>query len=252
MSYRRFVALGDSTTEGLMDPLPDGSGFRGWADRLAETLAVLDPELRYANLAVRGKLARQVRAEQVDVAIALQPDLVSVLSGLNDVLRKNVDVGAVVGEIDAMVAALREAGADVLMFTLPDPVPINPLAKSAAVRLVRLNAAIREIATRRGAFLVELDAHPVASDRRLWNEDRLHANPEGHRRIALAAAHTLGLPDTDASWTDVFSDPLRRRSRASHAVWFGRYFTPWLIRRLRGRSSGDGRVAKRPELEPIR
>jgi lysophospholipase L1-like esterase len=251
MSYRRFVALGDSTTEGLMDPLPDGSGFRGWADRLAEMLAVLDPQLRYANLAVRGKLARQVHAEQLDAAIALQPDLVSVLSGLNDMLRKSVDVDAVAGEIDAMVAKLREAGADVLMFTLPDPVPINPLAKSAAVRLVRLNAAIREIATRRGAFLAELDAYPVASDRRLWNEDRLHANPEGHQRIALAAAHALGLPDTDASWTDVFTDPLGRRSRASHALWFGRYFTPWLIRRLRGRSSGDGRVAKRPELEPL-
>ena len=160
MTYRRFVALGDSTTEGLMDPLPDGSGFRGWADRLAEMLAVLDPELRYANLAVRGKLARQVRAEQLDVALALQPDLVSVLSGLNDMLRKNVDVDAVVGEIDAMVAALREAGADVLLFTLPDPVPINPLAKSAAVRLRHLNAAIREIATRRGAFLVSSTRTP--------------------------------------------------------------------------------------------
>jgi lysophospholipase L1-like esterase len=251
MSYRRFVALGDSTTEGLMDPLPDGSGFRGWADRLAEMLAALDPQLRYANLAVRGKLARQVRAEQLDVALALQPDLVSVLSGLNDMLRKSVDIDAVVREIDAMVAAAREAGADVLLFTLPDPVPINPLAKSAAVRLLTLNAAIREIATRRGAFLVPLDAHPVASDRRLWNEDRLHANPEGHRRMALAAAHALGLPDTDESWTDVFTDPLGRRPRGSHAVWFGRYFTPWLIRRLRGRSSGDGRVAKRPELKPL-
>jgi lysophospholipase L1-like esterase len=252
MSYRRFVALGDSTTEGLMDPLPDGSGFRGWADRLAEMLAILDPQLRYANLAVRGKLARQVRAEQLDVALALQPDLVSVLSGLNDMLRKSVDIDAVVREIDAMVAAAREAGADVLLFTLPDPVPINPLAKSAAVRLLTLNAAIREIATRRGAFLVPLDEHPVASDRRLWNEDRLHANPEGHRRMALAAAHALGLPDTDESWTDVLIDPLGRRSRASHAVWFGRYFTPWLIRRLRGRSSGDGRVAKRPTLESLR
>ncbi len=154
-------------------------------------------------------------------------------------------------EVDATVGALRDAGADVLMFTLPDPVPINPLAKAAATRLVVYNAAIRAIAQRRGAFVVELDAHPVASDRRLWNEDRLHANPEGHRRIALAAAHALGLPDTDESWTDVFVEPLGPRSRASHAVWFGRYFTPWLIRRLRGRSSGDGRVAKRPELEPL-
>src|SRR3954470_24801604 len=130
MSYRRFVALGDSTTEGLMDPLPDGSGFRGWADRLAEMLAALDPELRYANLAVRGKLAREVRAEQLDAAIALEPDLASVLSGLNDMLRRSVDVDAVVGELDAMIGTLRGAGADVLAFTLPNPVPINPIAKT--------------------------------------------------------------------------------------------------------------------------
>jgi lysophospholipase L1-like esterase len=251
MSYRRFVALGDSTTEGLMDPLPDGSGFRGWADRLAELLAAIDPELLYANLAVRGKLARQIREDQLDVALALEPDLVSLLAGLNDMLRRTVDVAAVVAEIDGMVERLRGAGADVILFTLPDPVPINPLAKTAAAAIARLNAAIREISQRRGTFLVELDAHAVASDRRLWNEDRLHANPEGHRRIALAVAHALRLPDVDQSWTAGFGSPLGRRSPASHAVWFGRYFTPWLIRRLRGRSSGDGRVAKRPELEPF-
>ena len=115
---------------------------------------------------------------------------------------------------------------------------------------MRLNAAIREIAAAPRRVLVDLEAHPVSSDRRLWDVDRLHANPEGHRRIALAAAHALGLAGRRHVWTDVFDDPLGRRSRASHAVWFGRYFTPWLIRRLRGRSSGDGRVAKRPELEP--
>ena len=200
---------------------------------------------------MRGKLARQVRAEQLDAALALQPDLASLLSGLNDMLRRNVDVDAVAGEIDSIVGALRDAGADVLLFTLPDPRPINPLARAAAPRLLRLNAALREIAARRGTFLVELDAHPVSSDRRLWNEDRLHANAEGHRRIASAAAHALGLPDADASWTDVFTDPLGRRAPHSHAIWFGRYFTPWLIRRLRGRSSGDGRAAKRPTLEPF-
>src|SRR4051794_25055336 len=251
MTYRRFVALGDSTTEGLMDPLPDGSGFRGWADRLAELLAAMEPELRYANLAVRGKLARQVRETQLEPALALEPDLVSLLAGLNDMLRRSVDVAAVIGELDGMVARLRDAGADVLLFTLPDPVPINPLARTAAARLTHLNDAIREISTRRGTFLVELDRHAVSSDRRLWSEDRLHANAEGHRRIAAAAAHAIGLPDTDMSWTATFPSPLGPRSRRSHAVWFGRYFTPWLIRRIRGRSSGDGRVAKRPELSPL-
>jgi lysophospholipase L1-like esterase len=251
VSYRRFVALGDSTTEGLMDLYPDGR-LRGWADRLAERLAELEPQLRYANLAVRGKLAGQVRADQLEPALALRPDLASLLAGLNDLLRRHCDVSAVAAEIDAIAGALRDAGSDVLLFTLPDPVPVNPLARSAAVRLRALNAAVREVGARRGAFVVDLERARVASDPRLWDLDRLHANPEGHRRIAAAAAHALGLPDADETWSVDFPEPFARRGPRAHAVWAGRYFTPWLIRRLRGRSSGDGRVAKRPALEPVR
>src|SRR5689334_20154110 len=133
MAYRRFVALGDSTTEGLMDPNPDGT-FRGWADRLAERLAQDEPELLYANLAVRGKLARQVVDEQLEAALALQPDLASVLSGLNDMLRRNCSVPTVIERLDVLFGSLRGVGADVLTFTLPDPIPINPIAKGAAAR----------------------------------------------------------------------------------------------------------------------
>jgi lysophospholipase L1-like esterase len=224
----------------------------GFADQVAHALAEARGDFAYRNLGVRGLRAAEVRERQLEEALRWEPELAAVCAGGNDAMARRFDADRVEEQLDALVEPLREAGADVLLFTLPDPVPINPLAKSAAVRLVTLNAAIRDIATRRGAFLVPLDAHPVASDRRLWNEDRLHANPEGHRRMAQAAAHALNLPDADTSWTDVFTDPLGRRSRASHAVWFGRYFTPWLIRRLRGRSSGDGRVAKRPTLEPLR
>ncbi len=251
MTYCRYVALGDSTTEGLMDPNPDGS-FRGWADRLAERLAQDQPDLRYANLAIRGKLSRQVRAEQLDDALALEPDLASVLSGLNDMLRKTVDVAGVAAEIEAMVVALRGAGADVITVTFPDPVPVNPLASRAAPRVRYLNALIRDLSAAHGAKLVDLEAHPVSSDRRLWDVDRLHANPEGHRRIALAAAETLGLEGADAGWTTGYDDPLGPRTRIEHAVWAWKYLRPWLIRRWRGVSSGDGITAKRPTLEPIR
>jgi lysophospholipase L1-like esterase len=251
MTYRRFVALGDSTTEGLIDPNPDGS-YRGWADRLAERLDQDEPGLLYANLAIRGKLSRQVRAEQLDDALALEPDLASVLSGLNDMLRKTCDVPAVAGEIEAMVVALRSAGADVITVTFPDPVPVNPLASRAAPRVRYLNALIRELSAAHRAKVVDLEAHPVSSDRRLWDVDRLHANPEGHRRIALAAAETLGLEGADAAWTTAYDDPLGPRTRIEHAVWAWKYLRPWLIRRLRGVSSGDRITAKRPQLEPIR
>ncbi|MBE2317773.1 SGNH/GDSL hydrolase family protein [Solirubrobacter sp. CPCC 204708] len=250
MAYRRFVALGDSTTEGLMDLNPDGT-FRGWADRLAERLAQDEPRLQYANLAVRGKLARQVVDEQLGPAIALSPDLASVLSGLNDMLRRNCSVPTVIDRLDTLYGSLRAAGADVIAFTLPDPVPINPIAKGAAARLRNLNLAIRDLVAKHGAFLVDLEAHPVSSDRRLWHHDRLHANALGHERIALAAAEALGLEGADASWTAPFADPLAPRSRVSHALWAGKYLTPWVVRRLRGVSSGDGISAKRPLLEPF-
>ena len=76
-----FVALGDSFTEGLDDPRADQEGYRGWADRFAEMLAARQPGLRYANLAVRGKMLRQVAEEQVPQAIAMTPGLVSLAAG---------------------------------------------------------------------------------------------------------------------------------------------------------------------------
>ncbi len=253
MGYHRYVALGDSTTEGLEDLHPSGE-YRGWADRLAEQLAPLEPGFRYANLAVRGKRAHQIRSDQLEAAIALEPDLASILAGLNDILRRNVDVGEVGDEVEAMAAALRGAGADVILVSLPDPVRVNPLARIAARHVVALNERIRAIAANYGAHLVDLEAHRVASDPRLWHVDRLHANPEGHRRIAAAAAELLGLPGSDHSWAEDFPPAARRRAHEAlyaHAVWAHVYFRPWLVRRLRGRSSGDGRIAKRPELETL-
>jgi hypothetical protein len=196
-----------------------------------------------------------VRADQLDAAIALRPDLASILAGLNDMLRRTVDVDAVAHEIDAMVETLRAIGADVILVGLPDPVPVNPLARIAARNVIALNVAIRAIARERGAFLIDLEAHRVASDQRLWDRDRLHGNPEGHRRIAAAAAELLGLPGAGHEWAQDYADPVLRRRReriVAHAVWAHVYFRPWLMRRLRGRSSGDGREAKRPRLEPVR
>jgi lysophospholipase L1-like esterase len=252
MSFRRYVAIGDSTTEGLMDPYPDGRGFRGWADRLAEQVARRSDGLLYANLAVRGKLARQVREEQLDAALALEPDLSTVVAGLNDTLRRHCDLEVVAGHLDEMIGALAGQGATVLTMTFPDPVPINPLARVARARVFAYNEAIRAICERHGALVVDFEREGQGHDRRLWHPDRLHANSLGHERIAGAFAARLGLDGA----TEVWAEPLPPRPRvlphraaAEYAVWTGRHFAPWLLRRLRGVSSGDGRLAKRPQLE---
>lgn len=251
--YGRYVALGDSTTEGMDDPRPDGT-YRGWADRLAERLTHDNPDLLYANLAVRGRRTYQVREEQLGPAIALEPDIATVVAGLNDLLHRRYDPDATSGDLEAMLSTLQRHGATVMTFTLPDLGSVVPLARIVRPRLQAYNAAIREIAGRTGAIVLDLAAMPVTSDPRLWSVDRLHANSVGHERIAAGFCHALALDGTDDTWADPFPTASRKPPHAliaAEVAWVKAYFTPWVVRRLRGRSSGDGRTPKRPELGPI-
>lgn len=251
--YERYVAIGDSSTEGIDDPYP-GGGYRGWANRLAERVAQAQGSLLYANLGIRGRRTRRIREEQLEPALAMQPNLVTVFSGTNDVIWGRFDADAVAADMEAMERALVAAGATVLTFTLPDLSPVMPLARLVADRVRALNAALRGAAARAGAVLVDVAAHPVATDPRLWSGDRLHANALGHARIAHALAHAIGLPNADDSWMA----PLPLVAPASpgarlvaELAWGRHYFLPWVWRHLRGRSSGDGVGAKRPRLEPF-
>jgi lysophospholipase L1-like esterase len=253
--FSRYVALGDSTTEGMDDPRPDGT-YRGWADRLAERLAVDNPDHLYANLAIRVRRIRQEREEQLAPALALRPDLATVVAGLNDLLRRRYEPDAMAADLELMLSSLRDAGATTLTFTLPDLSCVSPIARLVRARVFAWNDAIRAVARRTGAFVVDIGAEPVALDPRLWSVDRLHASPLGHERIAAGFIQSLGLDADLPSWTEPLppleSIRLRPHSRvASEVVWAQRYFTPWIIRRLRGRSSGDGRLPKRPELGAV-
>ncbi|MEU6800213.1 SGNH/GDSL hydrolase family protein [Streptomyces neyagawaensis] len=253
-AYLRYVALGDSQTEGLGDG-DDVQGFRGWADRLAERVARHSPGLLYANLAVRGRKAGEVRAEQLAPALAMRPDLASVVAGVNDVLRPSCDLDEVAGHVEAMFAALTAQGATVVTLMFPDVGRISPMARPLAPRVLALNARIREAAARHGVVVAETAAHPVATDPRLWSADRLHAGPLGHDRIADAAAYALGLPGSDDRWAlPLPADEVRAaglRAVGAELRWAGSFLGPWLLRRLRGQSSGDGRRPKRPELLPV-
>ncbi|MEA2160161.1 MAG: hypothetical protein QOD66_2541 [Solirubrobacteraceae bacterium] len=249
---KRYVAIGDSTTEGLEDPSPEGSGHLGFADRLAIRLAREHPDLLYANLAVRGRKLRQIRDEQLEAALALEPDLVTVVGGLNDVLRPRMELEAVVADLGAMVAAFRETGATVLGMTFPDPSRIMPAARLVRARVIAFNEGMRDIAAQQQMLLVDLEELGVV-DRRLWSADRLHANTAGHRRIAAAMTQALGLEADEDPWAPLPpSDPARRIQAVwGETRWIARHMTPWVLRRVRGRSSGDGRAAKRPQLTPV-
>ncbi len=251
--FDRYVAIGDSSTEGLEDPDGHG-GYRGWADRLAERLARTQGGLQYANLGVRGRRTREILDHQLEPALALRPDLVTLFTGTNDLLRRRFDPDELGRDVAEMQTRLREAGAVVLGFTLPDLTPVMPMGRLVTGRVRALNEALRAASDRTGARLVDFAAHPVASDPRLWNEDRLHANERGHARIAAALADALGLPGTDDSWSRSLpaeppASPAQRLGRELR--WLGRYLLPWVGRHLLGRSSGDGRHAKRPALRPV-
>jgi lysophospholipase L1-like esterase len=266
-----FVALGDSFTEGMNDPAP-GGGFRGWADRLAEVLAARDHGFRYANLAVRGKVLRQIVADQVPAAVSLldgatTPALVSLAGGGNDLLRPGSDPDTLAELFDAAVARLGQTGSRVLVFTGFDPRAFWLMGLLRG-KIAAYNMHLRAIADARGCDLVDLWGMRFLTRPEAWSLDRLHLTAESHRAIAERAAEVLGIqPATLVPGGSAGPPPPIVWSRPAAAVpgdraawvvarrgdyrWAREHFGPWVGRRLRGTSSGDGRTAKRPSLMPV-
>ncbi|WP_329015228.1 SGNH/GDSL hydrolase family protein [Streptomyces sp. NBC_00690] len=247
--YTSFVAIGDSFTEGMSDLQPDGS-YRGWADLLAARLALRTEGFRYANLAVRGKLIGQIVDEQVGPAAAMRADVVTLVGGLNDALRPKCDMARVCGLLEEAVEQLAPTcGRLVLMHS---PGRQGPVLTRFRPRMEVLFAHIDALAARHGALVVDLYGSGALGDPRLWDADRLHLTTEGHRRVAEAVAQVLGLDPEDDWRTPLSSAPLTGWAvRRTADLRFARqHLGPWIGRRLTGRSSGDGRSAKRPDLLP--
>ncbi len=247
--FHRYVALGDSFTEGVGDHDPQRpNGVRGWADRVAEVLAGQAEDFGYANLAIRGRKMAAILAEQVEPALALRPDLVSVYSGGNDILRPRMDVDALVARYDEAVARLAASGAHVVLFTAFD-LGFAPVFRHLRGRVATYNELVREVADDRGATLVDFWRMREYRDPRLWDVDRLHMSSAGHQRMAVAVLDALGVehqlrPDALAPQPDMD----RRQRRDADLAWARSHAAPWLRRRLRGVSSGDDLTARYPVL----
>lgn len=255
----RVVCLGDSFTEGMCDRFRSDGQYLGWADRVALGLAraslpALPAPLEYANLAVRGKLLDQVVAEQVGPALAMSADLVTFHAGPNDVLRPGTDVADLHRRYEAAVVRLRAEVPLVVLFTsLARAGGRGRFADRLEARFLAFNANVREVAARRDCILVDDEAVTALTDRRFWAADRLHLNELGHARVAANVMATLGVSDPEvlggpAGW---WAEPLppagpvrRREALAQDAEWIRVHLIPWIGRRIRGISSGDGILAK--------
>jgi hypothetical protein len=156
-------------------------------------------------------------------------------------------------DLEDMYVALRGIGATVIGCTFPDPGASFSIARHLTPRVRALNAAIRDAAVRHGVVLVDFEAYPAVNDPRWWTHDRLHLNTAGHTRLAVAFADVLGVRP-DPSWQESLP-PLSARawwwSRVEDGEWVARYWVPWFVRHVRGRSTGDNRLPKRPALEPV-
>ncbi|MFF7438819.1 GDSL-type esterase/lipase family protein [Streptomyces sp. NPDC008122] len=253
-AFGSYAAIGDSFTEGVGDPGPDGT-YVGWADRFAVLLADQLPEhdeFRYANLAVRGRLLDQIVAEQVPRAKELAPDLVTFCAGGNDIIRPGTDPDDVAERFERAVADLSSAVGTVMVTTGFDTRDVT-LLKHLRGKIATYNGHVRAIADRYGCPVLDLWSLKSVQDRRAWDDDRLHLSPEGHTRVALRAAQVLGMPvpaDPDQAWPPV---PPRGtlEVRKDDIHWAREYLVPWIGRRLRGESSGDHVEAKRPDLMPL-
>jgi lysophospholipase L1-like esterase len=251
MPFHRYVALGDSFTEGVGDPDPARpNGVRGWADRVAEVLATTTPDFGYANLAIRGRTLQPIVDEQVEPALALEPDLVTIYAGANDIMRPKVDIDRLATSYDEAVGKLSGCGARVVMFTAFDPSG-SALHRPLRGRWALYNEVVREIADRHVATLVDYWRMREFRDWSLWSEDRLHMNSAGHQLMAINVLDRLGVPHSLEPLPLAEKPSLTARElRRANLVWARAHALPWLHRRLTGRSSGDGIAAKRPALGP--
>jgi lysophospholipase L1-like esterase len=254
MSYHRFVVLGDSCAEGLDDPYPDQSQYRGWADFVAARLAREESGFRYANLAVRGRRLDQIVPEQVPTATRLEPDLIALFGGGNDVMSPRWDARTVARRVDTALRACTRIAPTVVTFTLSDISHRMPMGARMRPRIVALNDAIREAAVSYGAILVDLWPDQAATDSRYFGADRLHLSEHGHRRLAGHVLERLGL-DHDRRWLEPLPGAAARPGWRADLQWLVREVLPVAVSRTRnrliGRSPGDGFLPKRPDLLPM-
>ncbi|MFI7405790.1 SGNH/GDSL hydrolase family protein [Streptomyces sp. NPDC049541] len=227
----RFVALGDSLTEGVGDPVADG--WRGWAALLAGGLA--EEPVEFTNLAVSGAQTREVLEQQTPAGLALQPDVVSVVIGVNDTLRCTFDIHAVAERLDKVYAAFTEQGATLLTACLPDPGSMLGLPGSLARPLARrqraVNRVVHALSDRYGAVHLHAAEEAWITDRAMWSADRLHPGERGHRQLAVRFHSLLAEAGRAVGPAPSPEREFPVPTRSASLLWLATAGTAWVARR---------------------
>ncbi|MFK4729370.1 SGNH/GDSL hydrolase family protein [Agromyces mediolanus] len=249
--WSRYVALGDSFTEGIGDPEPTvPGGHRGWADRVAEVLAQGDDDFAYANLAIRGRLIQQIIDEQIEPALALRPDLITISAGGNDVIRPGTDPDEISARFEYAVERLSRDRATIVLFTGVD-VGFSPVFRGIRGKVAIYNENLRAIAAKHDLLVADQWALTEIQDQRMWAPDRLHLNALGHHTVARMVLATLNVEnELEPSTPEPLPARSWRTARVEDLAWAREYLVPWVVRRIRHQSSGDSVTAKRPAAGP--
>ncbi|MGP5049432.1 SGNH/GDSL hydrolase family protein, partial [Glutamicibacter ardleyensis] len=247
---RLFVAIGDSFTEGVGDWEPRlPNGVRGWADRVAKQLSKEDPQWRYANLGIRSRRLDRIIEEQIEPALAMNPDVISFYAGGNDILEFRKDLDKVLADYRAAVERLAASGAQILLFTGFD-IPVHPMLAPFKRRNWKFNDCVRELAAHYGdtVTLVDYWQWDVYADRRMWDVDKLHMNRAGHRYMAIRILELLGA--NHQLVFEPFADARRIgfiQATRRDVEWLRQWVLPMFGRRLRGVTLGDELAPRWPQ-----
>jgi lysophospholipase L1-like esterase len=250
MAEIRYVAIGDSFTEGVGDELPDGRA-RGWADLVAEGMAASGERVLYANLAIRGRMLDRIVGEQLEHALALEPTVITLNGGGNDMLRPGTDAGAIFARLAGVVDRVAGSGAQLVLTSGADPTAGLPMRSRIAPKGDALNALVRSLAEEHGVPFADNWSDRELARAPYWSEDRLHLGPIGHHRVAARILATLGFQHPQ-SWVVEAPGHVRVPGLRAELAYYRRHVLPWVQRRLTGRSSGDGRTAKLAEWSEVR
>jgi lysophospholipase L1-like esterase len=192
-AVRAYAALGDSFTAGR-----DSIDAERWADLLAAAMRRVNPELRYENLAVDGATSAEVLEEQIDPALALGPDFVTVVCGANDVLlATRPDVAGYEERIDAILRRLREGLPDAMLVTATAPegwhfMDLRPRTEKRLIEATaELNDITRAAAERYDVLCLPVAGHPALRDPATFSADGLHPSTAGHQTVARESAIVL-------------------------------------------------------------